>query len=255
MKKFLTSLFGVILVIGVLATVMSFSDAMIVLSGNKVSLNEATKKDFADEAVVEGEIFYVYDQIAVEEVTRTKYGIETGSTKTYFYLIESYDKQWFDDEDATYEPLTLIYATADEDEMKKLDKMVDDWYAFDEAYADWYSDETATEADFPAFPENTIQISGIITEASDDDIIKYRDEYIGDYLTDDVDTYINDYCVNMIIENRSLSATKYIFFGGIAGIIIGLVGLIITLIKNKKSTNTPPENVVIDETPSEPINE
>ncbi|MCD7891015.1 MAG: hypothetical protein LUG26_04385 [Ruminococcus sp.] len=130
---------------------MSASEAMIAISGKTVSLNESELSDFEDEAMIEGEIYYVYDCIATEEVTTTRYGVKITS-ETNFYLIESYNFDWFYDSITTYEPLTLVYATSNEDQIETLDEMVDDWYDFEEAYYDWYYDDETTGEDFPRLP-------------------------------------------------------------------------------------------------------
>jgi len=164
MKKFLTSLFGVLLVLGVICGGASAPDGIIALKGKTVNINGAVKADFDEKAIVEGELFYVYDCIATETVTHTTYGIKTGTDETNFYLVESYNKQMFTDGFEDYTPLTLIYATADKDQIKKLDAMADAWYEFESKYQDWYSDEEAGDDEMPEFPTEALSISGKITD-------------------------------------------------------------------------------------------
>lgn len=232
MKKFLTSLFGILLIAGILAGIGSFSDAMVALSGKKVDLNTSSQADFTERAVVEGEVYYVYDCFAVEEVTRTTYGIKTGTDETNFYLIESYNKAWFDDMEADYEPLTLVYSTSDKDKIAKLDAMVEDWYAFEEAL---YNAES--EEDIPEYPAETFELKGIITQSPDDKVAQYRNEYLEEigYSGEDLTEYINQYCVDMIIDDRDPSSSKGIFFGAIAVAVIGLVGLIATFVGSRRA--------------------
>ncbi|MCD8187067.1 MAG: hypothetical protein LUD57_00245 [Ruminococcus sp.] len=240
-KKFLTTLFAVLLIIGVVFAGMSASEAMIAISGKTVSLNESELSDFEDEAMIEGQIYYVYDCIATEEVTTTRYGVKTTS-ETNFYLIESYNLDWFYDSTTTYEPLTLVYATSDEDQIETLDEMIDDWYDFEDAYYEWYYDDEATDEDFPAYPSQQLDISGIITEYDDDKLIEYRDEYIESmgYTDSDLEDYLEAYCTDMIIKDADPTTSRNVFFVGIAVAVIGLVGLVLTLVlmKNKKTDDT-----------------
>lgn len=246
MKKFLNSLFLVLLIIGIAGGVTSFKAAKVAFSGDVVNLNESTKSDFREPAKVEGEIYYVYDCIAVEEVTRTTYGIETGSEETNFYLIETYSKDQyekrFDDEDAISGSLTIIYSTGNEEKIAKLDKMVEDWYAYEEKMYAAVENATTEEEYVEAIeaiplPENTLEISGMINTYDDmKKLNDYRDEYIGliGYEGEELDEYVDTYCVDMIIDNTNVDASKTIFIGAIVIGIVGLIGLIGTLLSSKK---------------------
>lgn len=237
MKKGIYSLFAVLLVVGIIAAGGTASDAMVALNGNTVSLNSSVRSDYDEKAIVEGEIYYVYDCIAVEEVTHTTYGIETGKDETNFYLIETYDKDYIMSDSSDYTPLTVIYSTADEDKIKKLDSMVEDWYAFEQEYSDWENDEEASLDDMPEFPSETFEIKGMITKFDDKKLTQYRDEYLEDigYITSDDKEYLDTYCVDMIIQDTDPSSSKTIFFVGIAVALVGLIGLIVSIVLFKKS--------------------
>lgn len=241
MKKFLNSLFGVLIVIGIVFTFGNASNAITAMKGNVVDLNEAVKSDFDKKAMIKGDIYYVYDQIAVEEVTHTTYGIKTGTDETYFYLIDSYDMDWLGDSSSEYEPMTVIFSTANKEKAEKLDKMAEDWIEFENAYSEWYENENASEADFPEIPETTIELNGMIAEYDDDELIQFRDEYLGEYVTDDVDKYVSEYCTDMIIKDIDPSRSKGIFFAGIAITVIGIAGLIISIILGKKAKRNSEE--------------
>jgi hypothetical protein len=244
MKKFLTTLFAVLFVVGAAASIGGASDAMVAIKGDTIQINESVQSDFDKKAMAEGEIYYVYDCIATEEVTHTRYGVKTGTDETNFYLIESYNKDWFNNGGEDYTPLTLIYATADEEKIAQLDSMVEDWANFYDDYETWYYDESSTEDDFPAFPEQTFTISGIITEYDDDKLYEYRDEYLSDYITSDVDSYVDSYCVDMIIKDTDVQSAKNAFFAAIAIAVIGLIGLIATLVLFKKKKNEQNEETI-----------
>lgn len=251
MKKFLTSLFTVLLIIGIAGGVSSYKAAMVAFSGETVNLNEAVKSDFNEPAKVEGEIYYVYDIIAVEEVTRTTYGIKTGSDETNFYLIETYSKEQYEnslnDENAVLDSLTVLYSTGNDDTIAKLDKMVEDWYAYEEEMSVVYENSSATtyeelmeEVKEIPLPEDTLEISGMITEYEDmDKLNDYRDEYLGYmYEGDELTDFIDSYCVDMIIDNTNVAAAKNVFIVAIAVAVVGLIGLIASLLSSKKKQTT-----------------
>lgn len=245
MKKFLTSLFTVLIIIGLAGTFASYKAAMVAFSGKTVNLNEATQADFSEPAKIEGEIYYVYDCVAVEEVTRTTYGIETGKDETNFYLIDTYSKAQYEEGfSGSNEPLTVLYATSNEDTIAKLDKMIEDWYAYEEAVYDVYGSATSEEELLAAIeaievPSETLQISGMIDEYDDMKKLNgYRDEYLGYmYEGDELTSYINDYCVDMIITTANVDTSKIIFIVTVVIAVVGLVGLIGTFVSSKKKKN------------------
>lgn len=235
MKKFFTSLFAVMILLGIAGTIGSYKDAMTVFSGKTIDFNSSTLADYDEEAMIEGEIYYVYDYFAVEEVTNTTYGIKTGSTETYFYLVESYDREWFLDEADEYEPVSMIYSTSDKDEIAKLDKMVEDWYTFEDAYYAWeeafYNGET--EEEMPSPPTETFEFKGFVSECPDAKILEFRKDYIVETLGYDeegADEFIAEYCSDMIIEKGDPAQVKMLFFIAIGVGVAGIIGLIATLV-------------------------
>lgn len=245
MKKFLNTLFGVLIVIGIVFTIGNASEAITAMNGKVVNLNEAVKSDFNKQAMIKGDIYYVYDQIAVEEVTHTSYGIKTGTDETYFYLIDTYDtdwmKNWMTDDTPQYEPLTVIYSTSDKDKAKKLDEMAQAWIEYENTIYELSENENASEEDYPELPEITLELDGMIAEYNDDDLVKYRNEYLGEYITDDVDSFVSKYCTDMIIKDIKPSRSKGIFFAGIAITVIGIAGLVISIILGKKAKRNSEE--------------
>ncbi len=236
MKKFL---FGVLIVIGIVFTIGNASEAITAMNGKVVNLNEAVKSDFDKKAMIKGDIYYVYDQIAVEEVTHTSYGIKTGTDETYFYLIDNYNKDWFDSDSQDY--MTIIYSTADKDKAKKLDEMVQAWIEYENACYELIESGNDNAEDFPDIPEATLELDGMIAEYNDDDLVKYRDEYLGEYITDDVDTFVSEHCTDMIIKDIKPSRSKGIFFAGIAITVIGIAGLVISIILGIKAKRNSEE--------------
>lgn len=239
MKKFLNTLFGVLIVIGIVFTIGNASEAITAMNGKVVNLNEAVKSDFNKQAMIKGDIYYVYDQIAVEEVTHTSYGIKTGTDETYFYLIDNYNKDWFDSDSQDY--MTIIYSTADKEKAKKLDEMAQAWIEYENTIYELSKNENASEEDYPELPEITLELDGMIAEYNDDDIVKYRNEYLGEYITDDVDSFVSEHCTDMIIKDIKPSRSKGIFFAGIAITVIGIAGLVISIILEKKAKRNSEE--------------
>ncbi len=239
MKKFLNTLFGVLIVIGIVFTIGNASEAITAMNGKVVNLNEAVKSDFNKQAMIKGDIYYVYDQIAVEEVTHTSYGIKTGTDETYFYLIDNYNKDWFDSDSQDY--MTIIYSTADKEKAKKLDEMAQAWIEYENTIYELSKNENASEEDYPELPEITLELDGMIAEYNDDDLVKYRNEYLGEYITDDVDSFVSEHCTDMIIKDIKPSRSKGIFFAGIAITVIGIAGLVISIILEKKAKRNSEE--------------
>ena len=239
MKKFLNTLFGVLIVIGIVFTIGNASEAITAMNGKVVNLNEAVKSDFNKQAMIKGDIYYVYDQIAVEEVTHTSYGIKTGTDETYFYLIDNYNKDWFDSDSQDY--MTIIYSTADKEKAKKLDEMAQAWIEYENTIYELSKNENASEEDYPELPEITLELDGMIAEYNDDDLVKYRNEYLGEYITDDVDSFVSEHCTDMIIKDIKPSRSKGIFFAGIAITVIGIAGLVISIILGKKAKRNSEE--------------
>ncbi|MGN0576241.1 MAG: hypothetical protein ACI4J2_09450 [Ruminococcus sp.] len=239
MKKFLNTLFGLLIVIGIVFTIGNASEAITAMNGKVVNLNEAVKSDFNKQAMIKGDIYYVYDQIAVEEVTHTTYGIKTGTDETYFYLIDNYNKDWFDSDSQDY--MTIIYSTADKEKAKKLDEMAQAWIEYENACYELIKSGNDNVEDFPDIPEATLELDGMISKYKDDDLIKYRNEYLGEYITDDVDTFVSEHCTDMIIKDIKPSRSKGIFFAGIAITVIGIAGLVISVILGKKAKRNSEE--------------
>ncbi|MCI6560567.1 MAG: hypothetical protein PUB66_00960 [Oscillospiraceae bacterium] len=239
MKKFLNTLFGVLIVIGIVFTIGNASEAITAMNGKVVNLNEAVKSDFNKQAMIKGDIYYVYDQIAVEEVTHTSYGIKTGTDETYFYLIDNYNKDWFDSDSQDY--MTIIYSTADKEKAKKLDEMAQAWIEYENACYELIESGNDNAEDFPDIPETTLELDGMIAEYNDDDLVKYRNEYLGEYITDDVDSFVSEHCTDMIIKDIKPSRSKGIFFAGIAITVIGIAGLVISIILGKKAKRNSEE--------------
>lgn len=246
MKKVISTLFSVLIIVGIAGIISSYKPAMLAFKGTSVNLNEATTADFKKPAKIEGEIYCVYDCVAVEEITRKSYGIKTGTDKTNFYLIETCSKEQYEtggtDEDDEYKSLTVLYATSNDDTIKKLDSMVKEWYDYDEQVYKIYESAT-TEEELDKIleiklPEQTFTLSGMIDKYEDmNKLNDYRDEYITElmgYSGEELEEYIDEYCVDMIIKTIDVDRSKLIFIISIVMSALGVIGLIFSLVLSKK---------------------
>lgn len=233
MKKFLKSISFVFLMLGVVTFATSFSDAMAVFKGESMDINTASLSDFTEGKLAKGEVYYIHDCIAVEEVTRTTYGIKTGKTETNFYMIESMDKDTFMNSDSEPLTTTYIYATANKKEIEKFDAIIEEWVDFYEKLNTWYEDENASEDDFPEYPVSTIEITGKICDYTDSKVIQYRDETIGE-MVDDVEGYVKEYCPDKMIKYIDPASTKIMFIVSIVLTLAGIIGLIASFVAAKK---------------------
>ncbi|MBQ9899340.1 MAG: SHOCT domain-containing protein [Ruminococcus sp.] len=156
------------LLIGIIMLFAFMPDAILFISGKKIDLNTAKQSEFSGKAAVEGEIFYPVECFAIYEETRTNYGIPTGKTETYYYLVANFNedmltKYWEDDTD--FEEYYVVFSTTNKTLKSKLDGLISEWNIFFE--------NGESLADLP----NSIQIDGkLAAQPSDDDYIKYRDE-------------------------------------------------------------------------------
>lgn len=75
----------------------------------------------------------------------------------------------------------------------------------------------------------------MISKYDDKKLYQYRDDYIGEIRESygDSEQFIKDNCVDMIIKDANPKATKTLFFVAIALTLVGLIGLIATLVASK----------------------
>lgn len=233
MKKFLNSLFTVLLIIGIAATAASFKDAMLVLKGDTLDLHTASLSDFNEDKLVEGELYDLYGYLCTEEVTTTTYGIKTGTTETDFWLFSNSSKEQIADTEAESNIVLFVYSTANKDETAAIEKMNEEWYAYEEAVAEWYYSEDATEDNAPTPPATSLKFTGKICDIDEDEVIKYRDDLLTEFGFTETD--INDYCAVKMVKFINVGATKILFFAGIAVAVIGLIGLIAGIAASRKA--------------------
>lgn len=211
----------ILVLVGLVAGIAGFGDAMLLLKGETINLNEASITDFEESKMIEGELYYPVGLLVTYEETRTTYGIPTGKTTTYYYLMgnidyKTYDSYIMDDED--FDDYYVIFSTSDEDLVKKIDALGDKWN-------DYYDGE-----DYTAYPTEGISFAGkTAPQPTDSDYIKYRDECYDEW------GFKQTEVANYRIVDGKLGVANYaLFFGGIAVFVIGLIGLIASLVSSKK---------------------
>ncbi len=233
MKKFLNSLFTVLLIVGIAGTFASFKDAMLVLKGETIDLNKTTLSDFNEDKIITGELYDLYGYLCTEEVTRTTYGIKTGSTETDFWLFSNSSKDQIADSEMEQNPVLFVYSTGSKDEIETIEKLNDEWYEYEEAISEWYYSEDASEENAPAPPVTTLKFTGKICDINDAEILKYRNDLLSEFGFEETD--YDTYCAAKMVKFIDVKATKIIFFAAIGVMVVGLVGLILIFVKSRKA--------------------
>ena len=75
--KFILFLF----IIGLVCAIAGFSDAMLVIKGDKLDFNSAQKADFEQETMVEGEINFALGPFTTYYESETYFGVIKGKRK------------------------------------------------------------------------------------------------------------------------------------------------------------------------------
>ncbi len=208
------------LLIGIIMLFAFMPDAMLFISGKKIDLNTAKQSEFSGKAAVEGEIFYPLECFAIYEETRTNYGIPTGKTETYYYLVANFDEDTlmkYLEEDEDYDEYYVVFSTSNKTLKSKLDGLINEWNIIFE------------NGDYSNGLPDGIQITGkLAAQPSDDDYIKYRDEccdYQGLSLSDVAD--------KRIVDGKITSLALVLTLIGFALIALGAY-LIFRLIKGSR---------------------
>lgn len=223
MKK-IYSVLIIIMIMGALVAMASYTEAMLVIKDKRINLNTASQSDFDEKAIIDGEISFVYGPFATYEETSKKYGVTVSKKETNYYIVGNFSEDMLSgDED--YDEFYVIYSASDKDMVSKLDDAADKWY-------NWLTDEN--EESLP--PEVRIEFSGKLwTEPTEDDYIKYRDEAFDDLTNIGIDKSM--YAELKINDGEVGKSSVALFFGSIAVAVIALVILIASIVKSKKASS------------------
>ncbi len=232
MKKFLNSLFTVLLIVGIAGTVASFKDAMLIFKGDTIDLNNATLSDFTEDKIVTGELYDLYGYLCTEEITRTTYGVKTGTTETDFWLFSNSSKEQIADSEMEQNPVLFVYSTANKDEIEAIEKLNEEWYEYEEAISEWYYSEDASEENAPAPPATSLEFTGKICDIEDAEVLKYRNELLTEFGFEEAD--FDTYCAAKMIKFIEPGTTKILFIAALAIAIVGLAGLIAGFVMSRR---------------------
>lgn len=226
MKKIINKLFLIMVVAGIILGIGGFSDAMLIMKGKTLNLNEAEQTDFEEAALIEGKINFVYGPFATLEETETTYGVVTKKTDTDFYVVGNFDAETYmeyynggEEIDDFY----VIFSTSNPAKQAVLDMASERW-------VEYLNEGYLTN---PNPPEITIEFEGKLTNQSeDDDYISFRKAAIDDLANAGIKDY--QYATLRIADGKVENTSLYIFFGGIALFIIGIIGFIWSFISARK---------------------
>jgi len=232
MKKFLNSLFLVLLIVGIAGVFSSFNDAMVIMKGDTIDINQTTLEDFNEDKIITGELYDLYGYLCTEEVTRTTYGVKTGSTETDFWLFSNSSKEQIADSEMEQNPVLFVYSTANKKEIEAIEKLNEEWYEYEEAVSEWYYSEDASEDNAPEPPESTLKFTGRICKITDDEVIKYRNELLTEFGFEEAD--FDTYCAAKMVQFIDVKATKIIFFAAIGLMAVGIIGLIANFVMSRR---------------------
>ena len=86
MSKFVRFILS-LMIIGALLAVAGYGDAMMLMSGKTVNINDASLDDFNEKALCEGNIAFVYGPFCTLETSQKRYGVTTSKTETDFFIV------------------------------------------------------------------------------------------------------------------------------------------------------------------------
>ena len=165
-----------------------------------------------------------------QETTRSIAFIPTGKVTKYIFLMCSIGHEKYDgymnggDEDLG--DFYVVFSTYDEDLIARINALSEEWDTY-------LANDVSGEAEIPA---TEIPFEGkLVPQPSEKEYTDARDEILQqwDFSAGEVATY-------MIDEGRVHDWVKYVFFGGIAAMLTGLVGTVISAVralKNRKAGN------------------
>lgn len=213
-KLFLFALFA-----GILMTIAGFEDTMLLFSGRTVDLNDSVIADYEEGALAKGNIYYPVGCMMTQETASSIAFIPTGKVTKYIYLLcnvghDKYDK-YMNGEDEELNDFYVVFSTCDEELVAEIDALSDEW--------DKFLDDESGEAQIPA---KEITFEGKLTaQPSEEEYISTRDGIFRNwgFKQGEVATY-------MIDEGRIPERTRLLFFGGVAVMLIGLIGTAVSAV-------------------------
>lgn len=223
-NNFLIKIMIVLIAIGVILTAACSKDSMTILTGDKVVLSETSLSDFHKPKIIEGDIFLIQRMMNTKQ-SYTRFGFIRQSKDTNYYLIvncsrEDWEKVFETGRlGALKQGFYIIYAVTDKDMIQKCDSAADE-------YEKYYDELIAGNID-AEIPDIKLSFEGVTAEQRSDS--KYTSGLDNWLKGSGIDK--SDVAEFMIYDGKADSAAVVMFFAGIALIIIGIAGLIISAVR------------------------
>lgn len=223
-NNFLIKIMIVLIAIGVILTVAGSKESMTILTGDKVVLSETSLSDFHKPKMIEGDIFLIQRMMNTKQ-SYTRFGFIRQSKDTNYYLIvncsrEDWEKVFETGRlGALKQGFYIIYAVTDKDMIQKCDSAADE-------YEKYYDELIAGNID-AEIPDIKLSFEGVTAKQRSDS--KYTSGLDNWLKGSGIDK--SDVAEFMIYDGKADSAAVVMFFAGIALIIIGIAGLIISAVR------------------------
>lgn len=223
-NNFLIKIMIVLIAIGVILTAACSKDSMTILTGDKVVLSETSLSDFHKPKMIEGDIFLIQRMMNTKQ-SYTRFGFIRQSKDTNYYLIvncsrEDWEKVFETGRlGALKQGFYIIYAVTDKDMIQKCDSAADE-------YEKYYDELIAGNID-AEIPDIKLSFEGVTAKQRSDS--KYTSGLDNWLKGSGIDK--SDVAEFMIYDGKADSAAVVMFFAGIALIIIGIAGLIISAVR------------------------
>lgn len=223
-NNFLIKIMIVLIAIGVILTAACSKDSMTILTGDKVVLSETSLSDFHKPKIIEGDIFLIQRMMNTKQ-SYTRFGFIRQSKDTNYYLIvncsrEDWEKVFETGRlGALKQGFYIIYAVTDKDMIQKCDSAADE-------YEKYYDELIAGNID-AEIPDIKLSFEGVTAKQRSDS--KYTSGLDNWLKGSGIDK--SDVAEFMIYDGKADSAAVVMFFAGIALIIIGIAGLIISAVR------------------------
>lgn len=214
----------VLITIGVILTVAGSKESMTILTGDKVVLSETSLSDFHKPKMIKGDIFLIQRMMNTKQ-SYTRFGFIRQSKDTNYYLIvncsrEDWEKVFETGRlGALKQGFYIIYAVTDKDMIQKCDSAADE-------YEKYYDELIAGNID-AEIPDIKLSFEGVTAKQRSDS--KYTSGLDNWLKGSGIDK--SDVAEFMIYDGKADSAAVVMFFAGIALIIIGIAGLIISAVR------------------------
>lgn len=224
--SFFTRLKVFLIAIGVILTIAGYSDSMLIFKGDKLVLSESEKSDYYTSQLIEGDIFSIQGPMLTVEENNTYYGFIKKKKTTNYYIIAdiSYDEWCEAFRTGNMEKLEkgfyILFAVSDKERIKECDNAV--------KIITEYIEKIAVGKIDTEIPNVNLHFDGKILKQRDDSkYIQGRNKWL-------TASGMNpEQLANMMIYDGKVGVMSvFLFFGGIAVIIAGVLGLIIPLIKS-----------------------